>query len=296
MSDNKTQLYKYYDYDGLLATLETGARLWSAPLALGEVLSSPVQIKWEYGGYQEITRACVRKQDNPHDKALGIDYQRFLDKMTKGTLQPDQFVNDLKAAFNAELRDLQAKALVCCFSQNKYHLPMWTSYADRQRGGLICFGNFGKTSSPLMEAARVNYHNERPKCKLTRAIEAKDDGYIHEVLRQSLLHKATDWQQEEEWRAIIIESPAEHLEGIAPRAAQLQAGCELLPFAKEEVTAVYLGLAMPLNRRQEITKLLEAEYPWAEVYQAAPHNQNPLLEFERVKSRQYELPLNKVKD
>lgn len=294
MADSKTHLYKYYDYDGLKATLETGARLWSHPRALDEALSSPVLIKWDFGGYQEITMACVRRQDSPHDKALGIDYERFLDKMTRGTLQPEQFVSDLKAAFNAELHTLHEQTLVCCFTKNRYHLPMWSCYGDHHRGGLICFDNFAKTNSPLADAAKVNYHNERPKCKLSRAIEAKDDGYMHDVLRQSLLCKPTDWQQEEEWRAIIVESPTEHLEGIAPEAAQLQAGCELLPFAKEEVVAVYLGLAMPLAQQQEIKALLDAEYPWAEIYQAVPGGKNPQLEFECVKSWQYELPLKKA--
>lgn len=293
MSENKTSLYKYYDFAGLKATLETSARLWSQPAALDEMLSSPVNVKWEFGGYQEITLACVRKQDNPHDKALGIDYERFLDKMTRGTLQPDQFVSDLKVAFNAELRALLPRTLVCCFTQNKYHLPMWSCYADHHRGGLIGFGNFAKTNSPLIDASKVHYHNERLKCKLVRAIEARNDSYIHEVLQQSLLCKPSDWQHEEEWRTIMIEDPSDHAEAVALDAKQIQAGCELLPFAKEEITAVYFGLAMLSAQRDELMQLLEAEYPWAEVYQAVPHAKNPMLEFECLKCWQYELPLNK---
>lgn len=284
MSGNKDFFYKYYSYEGLKATLERGTRLWTYALSLPDPLSRSVNIKWDFGGFQEITVACVRKQDNPYQKNLGIDYQKFLDKMTAGTLQPDKFVRDLKESFNEEIARLRLQALLCCFSQNKHSLPMWACYAENHRGGLIKFGNLEKTNSPLQEASKVNYQNERPKCKLTRAIEAADDRYMQEALRKTLLTKAQDWQHEDEWRVIHLESAEEAPEAIA-------SDTEMLPFAKEEVTAVYLGADMPQEHRSAIMELLGEQYPWAEIYQAHPQEKSLTLDFKLIKSWQHELPL-----
>lgn len=287
----KDFFYKYYSYEGLKTTLEHGARLWTYAPGLSDPLSRNMNIKWEFGGFQEITMACVRRQDNPYHRNLGIDYQKFLDKMTAGTLQPDKFVRDLKESFNEEIARLRPQALLCCFSQNKHSLPMWACYAENHRGGVIRFGNLEKTNSPLQDAARVNYQNERPKCKLTRAIEANDDRYMQEALRETLLTKAQDWQHEEEWRVIRLETSAETPEAIAPDVETLLQGRKLLPFAKEEVTAVYLGADMPAEHRAAISELLGEYYPWAEIYQARPQEKALTLDFKLVKSWQQELPL-----
>lgn len=295
MSGHKDFFYKYYSSEGLKATLESSARLWSYAYGLQDPLSRSIGIKWEFGGFQEITVACMRKQDNPYDKALGIDYQKFLDKMTAGTLQPDKFVRDLKESFNEEIARLRPNALLCCFSQNRHSLPMWSCYAENHRGGIIKFGNLEKTNSPLQEARKVNYQTDRPKCKLTRAIEASDDRYIKEALQLTLLTKATDWQHEDEWRVIYLENPGEAPEAIAPDTELLERGRKLLPFAKEEVTAVYLGADMPVKQRAEITALVNEHYPWAEIYQARPQEKALALDFELVKSWQQELPLGKTR-
>lgn len=291
MSSHKDFFYKYYNYEGLKAVLEHSARLWTYANSLPDPLSRNINIKWEFGGFQEITVACVRKQDNPCQKKLGIDYHKFLDKMTAGTLQPDKFVRDLKESFNDEIACLLPQALLCCFSYNKHSLPMWACYAENHSGGVIKFGNLEKTNSPLQEAAKVNYQNERPKCKLTRAIEAGDDRYMREALRESLLTKAQDWQHEEEWRVIHMETATETPEAIAPDIEMMLHGHKLLPFAKEEVTAVYLGAAMLAEHRTAITELVGENYPWAEIYQAQPQEKGLALDFKLVKSWQHELPL-----
>lgn len=293
MSDHKDYLYKYYDYEGLKATLETGARLWSYCKGLNEPMCREIKPKWEFGGFQEIMMACVRKQYNPMDKALGIDYEKFLDKMTDGTLKLEKFVNDLKDAFNAEIETMRPHMLVCCFTENKHNLPMWSSYADNHTGGVIKFSNFDKTNSPLAHAHKVHYQNERPKCKLTRAIEAKDDSYILDVLHRLLLTKASDWQYEDEWRALWHEIPSETTEAVAPDAEQLEQGRKLIPFAGEEIAAIYLGMEMPAEHKAEITELINQQYPWAEIYQARPDDKELTLDFDCLKSWQHELPLNK---
>lgn len=283
MSEHRNHLYKYYDYEGLKATLQNGARLWSYPQGLLEPAARGMRVKWEYGGMQEIIMACLRKQNNPHGKSLGIDYEKFLDRMTKGVLQPEIFVKDLKAAFNAEVAQLGPQTLVCCFTQNKHSLPMWAFYGENHRGGVIKFADFAKTNSPLLEARKVAYQNERPKCKLAKAIEDDDGSYIAEVLRQIMLTKALDWQYEDEWRAVQLEAPQEVPEAIAPDAEQIKLGRKLLPFAKEEVAAIYLGMDMPFERREEIMALMDEKYPHAEIYAAVTHTKELMLEFEHIK-------------
>lgn len=291
MPDHNNYFYKYYSYDGLMATLKHGARLWTYAPSLPEPLSGKVKLKWEFGGFQEITVACVRMQNHAARNNLSIDFQKFLDKMTAGTLRPDKFVRDLKESFNRQSAALRPQALLCCFSQNRHSLPMWVCYAENHRGGLIKFGNLEKTNSPLRLAAPVSYQNERPKYKLVRAIEACDNHCIWEALRQTLLTKARDWQHEAEWRVINLEAPEESPEAIAPQAEMLTRGCKLLPFAREEVTAVYLGADMPPAHRTKIIKLVTEYYPWAEIYQAQPQEKGLTLDFTLVKSWQHELPL-----
>lgn len=291
MPDHKDFFYKYYNYDGLLATLKHGARLWTYASSLPEPLAADIKIKWEFGGFQEIIVACMRKQDHAGRTNLNINFQKFLDKMTAGTLQPDKFVRDLKESFNLQSAALRPQTLLCCFSQNRHNLPMWFTYAENHRGGLIKFGNLEKTNSPLQAAAPVSYQNERPKYKLVRAIEANDNHCIWGALRQTLLTKARDWQHEAEWRVINLETPAESPEAIAPQAEMLTRGSKLLPFAREEVTAVYLGADMPAAHRTKIMELVTEYYPWAEIYQAHQQAKGLTLDFSLIKSWQHELPL-----
>lgn len=290
MSTPKDHFYKYYTYEGLKATLANSARLWLCAKDLQEPVGGHINVKWEFGGLQEIIMACLRKHRD--SRALGIDYQRFLDKMTAGTLQPDKFIRDLKAAFNSDITQLRPRAFICCLTHNRHSLPMWTAYAANHTGGVIKFGNFEKTRSPLLEAQKVTYQNHRPKCKLIRAIEAHDDSCIREALRQLLLTKAKDWEYEEEWRAVHYEPPGAAQEAIAHNAGQIELGRKLIPFAKEEITAIYLGAAMPQIHIDELITLASAKYPWAEIYQARPQAKELALTFDCLKSWQRELPLN----
>lgn len=295
IDSNHHFLYKYYDLEGLTATLENSARLWSYPQGLLEPMECRTGIKWEYGGLQEIVVACVRKQDDaPGSKSLNIDYQRFLDKMTDGSLVPERFVNDLIDAFNEELRQLQPYCLTCCFTKNGNCLPMWRHYADNHQGGIIRFGNQEKTNSPLINAQKVHYHTEHPRARLAQAIEDTDNSYLLDVLPRLFLAKNPDWKYEEEWRVVSLETPTEPPEAIAPDAEQLALGRKLIPFAKEEVTAVYWGLNMPAAERQKLTELVIERYPWAEIYQARCQRKSLGLEYDCLKSKQYELPFGKI--
>ncbi len=77
------------------------------------------------------------------------------------------------------------------------------------------------------------------------------------------------WHYEREWR--IVTSLRDKTKPF-----------EILPFAPEEVGAVYLGCKIADRDRQEIIEVSRRKYPTAEIYQAVKHENEYALNFSEV--------------
>jgi hypothetical protein len=79
---------------------------------------------------------------------------------------------------------------ICCFSEPKDNILMWSHYADCHRGVCLEF-EFSKTERPFSDARPIEYTSTYPEMNFLKQ-EGRKSGMF--------LRKASDWSYEKEWR------------------------------------------------------------------------------------------------
>jgi hypothetical protein len=92
------------------------------------------------------------------------------------------------------------------------------------------------------------------------------------VLETITLCKSHVWSYEKEWR-------------IVTALRDKTQGYEILPFAPEEIGAVYLGCKMTAEDRHEIIDITRSRYPKASIFQAERHASEFSLLFGEISPR-----------
>ena len=82
--------------------------------------------------------------------------------------------------------------------------------------------------------------------------------FTRKVLDTITLTKSNVWEYEKEWRIIssLRDKSQTH---------------EILPYAPEEVGAVYLGCKISAGDKAEVIDITKAQYPTARIFQAQKH-------------------------
>jgi len=92
------------------------------------------------------------------------------------------------------------------------------------------------------------------------------DAALRETLNTITLTKSEVWAYEREWRIVTT---------LRDKAQ----AHEILPFAPEEVGAVYLGCKIDENDKNEIIAITRRKYPQAKIFQAEKHEREFALAF-----------------
>lgn len=159
--------------------------------------------------------------------------------------------NDLKS--NAELvqlgvslNKLMSKALVACFSLDKYSQYMWSMYSDVHKGFSLEYG-VGDLMS-LGGFGRVKYDYDSTELYSL----VMDQSPVDKLINQYVLTKHKSWEHENEWRLVRFFEPlTENDKGYL--------------FDSPPIKGIYLGCRMEKSNKSAIIKIAkEQEIP---VYQ-----------------------------
>jgi Protein of unknown function (DUF2971) len=130
---------------------------------------------------------------------------------------------------------------ICCFSEIRDSLLMWSHYSDGHRGFCLEF-----------EAEANNiFFGRALKVEYKRELKIPNILQVRNFVDSTLLTKAEEWRYEQEWRII------EHEKGSGSQK-----------FPERLLTGIILGCLMPKDSKEKIIQLAGERSTRPKIYQA----------------------------
>jgi DNA-directed RNA polymerase subunit F len=289
---DKEGFFKYYTAESTKLTLTTGARKWSTPALFNDPFDNQFDLKFEepsvglarthVGQFLELmTAGQPIGRDQFGDLAPVMEYLRQihiqnpglryseadLAELVEGATEGMENVVKTLPQANSEVRAILADTSIFCLSETCDNLLMWSHYAHNHSGAVIYFLSLQEVDSPLTLAEPVRYLREFPRLEFASLMNGED--MRKRVYETVTLSKSEVWSYEREWR--VVTSLREKTKPY-----------EIIPFAREEVGAVYLGCRMDEGDRNEIVDIVRSRYSDAKLFQAKNNAHNFSLIFEQI--------------
>ena len=289
---NKDGFFKYYTAESAKLTLRSGARKWSTPFVFNDPFDNQFDLRFEEPTNEiaqvnlDLFRNAVTSpepfkpnQFGPMTAAMellrqvhvenpGLKYSEDeISYLMEGQLEGMKRVAKVASETNVEIRRIMADTTVFCLSETHDNLLMWSHYARNHKGAVVKFLSLPEVDSPLISAQPVRYSAHMPR--LTFASLMDFDDARRSVLETITLSKSEVWAYEKEWRIIAA---------LCDKAAD----CEYLPYAREEVGAIYLGCNMLREDKDEIVDIARLQYANAKIFQAKKHEGEFALTFGEI--------------
>lgn len=266
--------YKYLSAESLKKTLSSTTHKYSSPSEFNDPFDNYVDIHWIENPRELESKIRSVILDLTEDKDLVLDSlfpimpllvsifrniqpknrTILLEKLTD--IYTQEQLDSIYLDLNKRAKEALSDMSIFCVAEEYNNLLMWAHYAENHRGGVIKLLPIKEVDSPLLSAKKVNYSLAVPVFEIIDLI--KDEREIrHRIIDAITLTKSRDWEYEKEWRVVSVSrNPSKKY--------------ELLPFAKEEVGALYLGCRITETDKNEIIDIMKRKYPWASIYQAKP--------------------------
>lgn len=278
---NKKSFFKYYTPESGKLTLKHTTRKWSTPLLFNDPFDNQFDLNLEEpnealaekmvalfhenltadepiytGQFGAITPIVMllrhAHRNNPDFEYSESDQAELKEAMLQG--MQTTFAKAPKT--NEEVKALMADVSVFCLSETQDNLLMWSHYAHNHTGVVIEFLSLKEVDSPLILAQPVRYQDQMPRLNFEDMMGLNP--FTRKVLDTITLTKSNVWEYEKEWRIIssLRDKSQTH---------------EILPYAPEEVGAVYLGCKISAGDKAEVIDITKAQYPTARIFQAQKH-------------------------
>jgi DUF2971 family protein len=289
---NKDAFYKYYPASVATLTLQNTTRKWSTPFLFNDPFDNQFDLYFEepseaaadenLARFLEMTTSPEPLKDNQFGSLTP-----FLEMIRQARLRnPDFKFTEEEIAYiregqtegmhrvikitpetNAEIRRLMADTSIFCLSETYDSLLMWSHYANNHTGVVIKFLSLPEVDSPLMMAQPVCYSAQMPRLRFSMLLDF--DKARNEVINTITLTKGDVWAYEKEWR-------------IVTTLRDKTQTYEIIPYAPEEVGAVYLGCKIAETDRDEIIEVTRRKYPKAKIFRADKHDREYELVFQDI--------------
>lgn len=266
-------LYKYYEVKDFLPKILSGESLkFSCPFDFNDPFESRscYQIDNSDEGKRFIHEKLKENYSNPSKRIS--EAQRIQRKFS------DPRPIDEEPAYQELIR----KIGVCCFSEVKDSILMWSHYANEHKG--ICIG-FDTTKSLFRFAWQVNYQEEFPITK--RPSESVDV-----LLDKTMLTKADCWSYEKEWRIVrrtLTEMERNHRlqnKRFSDEDIQLlinENGPGYYSFRKDAITEIYLGARIEKAQQEQVIRSVREANLNASIFEVHRNSSKYSLRFELIK-------------
>ena len=162
---------------------------------------------------------------------------------------------------------------IFCVSETHDNILMWSHYAANHTGAVIESQAVREVDSPLLVAQPVRYSRDVPR--LSYDIMMNSELGRDEILKTVTLTKSDVWAHEREWRV------------WATLRNKTQA-YEIIPFAPEEIGAIYLGCKMSDADKAQITNIMQEKFPKAKIFATDKHPSRFELIFNEIKKAESE--------
>lgn len=161
----------------------------------------------------------------------------FPEGLTVGDLLTDE---QYRNRFESQLRDVYAKARICCFTTSNTNPLFWAHYAQSNTGYCLRFKVGDSDKSIFSNTRKIHYSNEYPFLEFP-ILSSNLVSTMRPILRKSL-----NWEYEDEYRSFF--SPNWPL--------QLENNGDSLSLSNDEITDVYFGLNMGEAQKAKIVELV----------------------------------------
>ena len=296
-------LYKYASYETGLKILNSGSFRWSSPELFNEPFNIRHAPKLDFD-HTSVSKAMLkaassmiftrdipngnndhplykaikrwRTEDRFHDEEEAFDALSELLAPTPESLKPK-----IKSMEN-EWGMLVEHARLLCFSDTFKDLQCWRLYAANHSGVALRF-NCEKYGT-LAHAQQVNYSATRNRLSTLKE-QVNDLVGIQRALptteyASKLFIKPKTDRSEREWRCLRILKEEDLDCGEDVEDWYLDEA-----FRPDELTAAYLGFAMPEERQSEICEIISTTYPKAVIYVASPATETYEIELQKRPSQ-----------
>jgi Protein of unknown function (DUF2971) len=185
-------------------------------------------------------------------------------EMMKDGAKPLFDVEQIRARAKAHIADINAFLQdwrVFCVTINKNSERMWSEYAEKHKGIMLRIEPNIKKDSKFQRFEPVIYHTKRPPLYddtmqyIAESLFGDQEARIHSIMKKIIYAKTLKWQHECEYR-------------LAIPLADDEEPYETLPYHPEEITELYLGLAMDAKDRNEIVTKAQAVNESIVIFQA----------------------------
>ena len=272
-------LYKYYEIKKFLPKLLSGETLkFSCPFDFNDPFESRscYQLDSSDEGRRFIREMVNRRYTNP---SLKISEARRIEK---------RFRTPLALEDNELANEVIRRVGVCCFSEAKDSILMWSHYGNEHKG--ICIG-FDTSKSLFQLAWKVKYREEFPIVR--RPTDGEDV-----LLEKTLLTKAACWSYEKEWRIVkrilTEEEKARRMqrrnlsiENFSEEDTQLlfdESGPGYYSFSKEAIAELYLGARVEKWAREKVIQWVKDAGLNIPIYEVKRNPKKYCLGFELAKN------------
>lgn len=298
-ADKLDSLIKFTDCDGALAILKERKLRWSSPDRFGDpfelsassgfnfdtssLLDSTIKLAASMifapeqpKGESPLINAIRRWRDEDRFHSADESHSTLRDLLSKMVDYRQAQLEILHSKWQEYVR----KVRICSFSAKPDNLTAWDTFADCHRGIAIRFAL--TNAAPFNTAKPVVYQTERPQLTSLReqlgAILHNRKDTAAERFNDHFFVKGPHRKLEQEWRCITV-SPRD----IPIADSHYQEWYDDLPFAAEQITAIYFGINTPESIKAEIAALAQEFYPQAKLFQAVPGKTGYVIEFEKSK-------------
>ena len=284
--------FKYYDAETAKLTLRSVSRLWSSPSRFNDPFDNQFDLRFEEATkelaaknldrFHQILRSPTPFKadqfgaDTPKMEQLRQTFVQYPDfafteedmaELLDGEMEGMKRASKSAEETAGEIRRILSDISIFCMSETHDNLLMWSHYAGNHSGAVVNFLSLREVHSPLMMAQPVRYSKDMPRLKFVSLMDL--EGAKRDVLETITLSKSDAWAYEKEWRVVTT---------IRDKSANY----EIIPYAREEVGAVYLGCNMSKSDRKEIVDITRRRFPQAKIYQAEKHPHEFALMFAEV--------------
>jgi hypothetical protein len=268
-------LYKYYEVNDFIPKILSGESLkFSCPFDFNDPFESRscYQIDNTKEGKRYIREAVSRRHKNPSKKIA--ETQRLIKRFST----PQPLEDDIA------VESIVRQVGICCFSELRDSILMWSHYAKEHKG--ICIG-FDTSKSFFRFAWEVIYQEEFPVVR--RPTDSNED-----VLAKTLLTKASCWSYEKEWRiARRTLTNAERSHRLLNRnyseedrrLVENENGPGYYSFPKESITEVYLGARMEKADRDRVVQGVRDAGLDIQIFEAKRNPKMYCLEFNLISTK-----------
>lgn len=299
------KIYKYLDANGLTETLKNNTLKFSQPWVFNDPYDTHIPAKCQRNETEvfDLIDECISSYLDNNWKPLPNnrfqkDLHEYLSHNSKRIelLMKDrvQFINNLinntkdgnAFDFIFETSKPSETNIVCCFSQTKDSLLMWSHYAEKHKGAVL---EFEVNELSADEKYHMEYTNKIPCIDLNKILFENDSSDMSKYLSANYYYKANCWQYEQEIRFLYYVKDDGDNNLVSRNVSEeclksvRDCGYCYVPFSIKSLKSIYLGVKYSSNK--EDTMNFYKKYPFAQIYKARLKTDCFGLDFELTRDR-----------